>query len=112
MDLSQSSVASSTTEAEYMSLSDASREAIAHHQLFEELDIFFSGPPPILSDNQGALAITEEPVQHHHVKHIRIRYHYIRDAYHQEQISIGYIPTAEQTVDILTNYARSHSGFR
>jgi hypothetical protein len=98
----QTSVASSTTEAEYMSLSDASREAIARNQLFEELGVILPAPPPLLSDNQAALAITEEPAQHHQIKHIRIRYHYIRDAYRQEQISIGYIPTADQAADILT----------
>jgi hypothetical protein len=97
----QTSVASSTTEAEYMSLSDASREAIARHQLFEELGIP-SMPAPLLSDNQGALTITEDPTQHHQVKHIRVRYHFIRDAYRQELISIGYVPTADQVADILT----------
>ena len=81
-----------------MSLSDASRKAIACNQLFEELDIILSAPPPILSDNQGALAITEKPVQHHQVKHSNP--YYIRDA--QKQISIGFIPTADQAADILT----------
>ena len=98
----QTSVASSTTEAEYMSLSDASRKAIARNQLFEELGIVLPALPPLLSDNQAALAITKQLAQHHQIKHIRIRYHYIRDAYRQEQISIGYIPTADQVADILT----------
>jgi hypothetical protein len=62
--------------------SDAFREAIARHQLFEELGIQLDYPPALLSDNQGAFAITEDPAQHHKTKHIRVRYHFIRDAYH------------------------------
>ena len=53
-------------------------------------------PSPILSNNRSVLAITEEPAQYHQVKHIlHIHYHFIRDAYHQELISIGYIPSAD-----------------
>ena len=95
-----------------MSLSDASREAIARHQLFEELGISLPGPPAILSDNQGALAITEEPAQHHRKKHIRVRYHLIHDIYRQELISIGYVPSADQAADILTKSLHSPAHLR
>jgi len=97
----QSSVSVSTTEAEYMSLSDAAREAISRTQLFEELGINIP-VPALLSDNQRALAIVEEPTQHQRAKHIRIRYHFIRDTYRQQNISLGYVPTKHQTADILT----------
>jgi hypothetical protein len=67
-----------------MSLSNTSKEAIAHHQLFKELRIHLTNPPMLLSDNQGALATTEKPAQHHKTKHIRVCYHFIWDTYHQE----------------------------
>ena len=97
----QSSVSVSTTEAEYMSLSDAAREAISRTQLFKELGVNIP-VPAILSDNQSALATVEGPTQHQRAKHIRIRYHLIRDAYRQQDISLGYVPTKDQTADILT----------
>src|SRR4030095_2758526 len=58
----QSTVAFSSTEAEYMALSDASREALARRQLFEELQITSASKPvTILTDNQAVLSISENP---------------------------------------------------
>ena len=56
----QSTVALSTMEAEYMALSDASREAIARFHLLEELQLK-PRTPLIASDNQRALTIAENP---------------------------------------------------
>src|SRR5947199_10689875 len=56
----QSTVAHSTMEAEYMALSDASREALARKQFGQELKVRSSSSPiTILSDNQSALEIAE-----------------------------------------------------
>jgi hypothetical protein len=97
----QSTVATSTMEAEYMALSDASREVIARQQLFTDLNI--SIPiPRVYSDNQAALAIAQNPVHHQHSKHIDIRYHFIRHAVQNDQLIIDYVPTAAQTADLLT----------
>ena len=97
----QSTVATSTVEDEYMALSDAAREAIARTQLFQEL-LLKLPPPLILSDNQGALDISEDPTNYQRAKHIDIRYHFIRHALHSDQISIDYIPSTENPADILT----------
>jgi len=97
----QSSVVISTTEAEYMALSDAEQEAISKNQLFQELWINLP-PPALLSDSQSTFVITQEPTQHQREKHTRIRYHSIRYAYPQEEIFVpGYVPTKEQTADVL-----------
>ena len=56
----------------------------------------------ILSDNQGALDISEDPTNYQRAKHIDIRYHFIRHALHSDQISIDYIPSTENPADILT----------
>jgi len=63
-------------EAEYMSLSDASREALALNQLLQYLRLQINPPRP-LTDNQGALAIVESAVHHHRAKRFDIRYHFI-----------------------------------
>src|SRR5216117_403635 len=68
----QTSVALSTMEAEYMSLSDASREALTRLQLFKDIRTF-TDIPTILSDNQGALMIATNPTDHQRAKHIDIR---------------------------------------
>lgn len=97
----QTTVATSTMEAEYMALSDASREAIARQQLFTDLDVPTTSPV-LYSDNQAALTIAQNPVHHQRSKHIDIRYHFIRDTVQNDKITIDYIPTAQQTADILT----------
>src|SRR5438552_11746132 len=73
----QSMVARSTMEAEYVALSDASREALARKQFSQELKVRSSSSPiTILSDNQSALEIAENPANYCKAKHIDIRYHF------------------------------------
>jgi len=101
----QTTVALSTMEAEYMALSDATREAIAKHQLMQELRINVAPPqinypPRIHCDNQGALAIAENPINYQRSKHIDIHTTYaIQD---KKVIVVTYIPTKRQIADILT----------
>jgi hypothetical protein len=97
----QSTVAVSTLEAEYMALSDASREAIARSQLYDELCIKLP-PPLILSDSRGALDICDNPTNYQKAKHIDIRYHFIRHVLHEDKISIDHIPGTENPADALT----------
>jgi hypothetical protein len=96
----KSSVALSTMESEYMSLSDATREAIARQQFFDDLCIIVN-KRMLHSDNQAALSIAQNPVQYQRSKHIAIRYHFIRQAV-QDQITLDYVPTDEQIADVLT----------
>ena len=37
----------------------------------------------ILGDNQGAIALSKDPVNRQRCKHIDIKYHFIRDALHK-----------------------------
>ena len=74
----QSTVAHSTIEAEYMALSDASREALARKQFGQALHVPSSSSlVTILSDNQSALEIAENPANYRRAKRIDIRYHAI-----------------------------------
>jgi len=97
----QTSIALSIMEAEFMALSDASREAIARIQFFDELGINVS-PPLLLSDNQQALSMVENPVQHQRTKHIDIQYRFIRQIFHSGKITIDYVPSIQQVADVLT----------
>ena len=54
----QSTVSNSTMQSEYMALSDASREAVARAQFFQELNIS-SLPVLILSDSEMALDLAD-----------------------------------------------------
>jgi hypothetical protein len=53
-------------------------------------------------DNQTCIKLTENPVFHNRLKHIDMRYHYIRDLVQRKTVKLQYIATSEQVVDFLT----------
>jgi len=59
---SQKTVALLSTEAEYMALSDCSRQAVWIKSIFDELGMSI-GTVPIAEDNQGSIFISSNPVQ-------------------------------------------------
>jgi len=73
----QSTVALSSTEAEYIAGAHAAKEAIWLGRLFAGLQQPSSFPIPLLIDNQSAIAITKNPEFHDRTKHIDIRYHFL-----------------------------------
>ena len=98
----QKSVALSTAEAEYMALSDASKEAIHLKALL--LSLGFEQPDPVViyEDNQEAQKIAENPVLHDRTKHIDIRYHFVRELVSDLKIEVVYIETKKMIADLLT----------
>ena len=73
----QQTVALSTCEAEYMSMSETCQEALYLLQLLKDLDVKCYEPVNIKCDNQGAIALVRNPVKHNRSKHINICYHFI-----------------------------------
>ena len=59
-------------------------------------------PVSILCDNQSAIDLSKNPVQHSRSKHIDIRYHFIKDQVEQGTIQLEYVGTRDQISDILT----------
>lgn len=91
----------STAEAEYIALSQAAQEGIWLKRLLGDLGVK-SISTVILEDNQGAIAIAENPVNHSRTKHIDIRYQYVRECVQNGQIQLQYCPTNNMKADILT----------
>lgn len=96
----QPTVALSTTEAEYMSLSAATQEAIWLKTLSDEL--FTTGAMLINCDNKGAICLASDTMYHKRTKHISIRYHFVRERIADGSIKLQYIPINEMVADILT----------
>jgi hypothetical protein len=98
----QSTVALSSSEAEYMSLAAATQEAIWLKRFVKELKIYADDAVLIHQDNQGAIALAKNPVFHQRTKHIDLRYHFIRERVEDKDINICYTPTSEMQADFLT----------
>ena len=102
----QRSVSTSTTESEYMALSEACKQGYWIRALLGELNRYQYLPKsratPIFSDNQSCIALAKDPIAHSRTKHIDVRYHYIRELVSFGKVAVDYIPTEDMKADILT----------
>lgn len=99
----QPTVALSPCEAEYMSLAAADQEAKFIFQLLESMidasrNMF--SPVTLFCDNQGALALAKNPIQHQRSKHIDIRYHYVKSEIQKQLLNLVYVPSIDNIADI------------
>ena len=98
----QGTTAQSTAEAEYISAAAASNQAIWLRKLLDDLGCKQTNATIIYCDNTSAIAITKNPVQHRRTKHIPVKYHSIREAERNKEISLMHCSTNDQLADILT----------
>ena len=95
----------STAEAEYYALTEAAKEALWLRQFMSEiLDRQIDTIPTAIlyTDNQAAQVLTSNDQFHTRMKHVDIRYHFVREAVESKTIKIEWIPTEEQQADVLT----------
>ena len=57
---------------------------------------------PLLCDNESAIKITNNPVQHCRTKHIDIHHHVLRDHVANREIELTHLGTMYQLADIFT----------
>ena len=97
----QSIVALSTTEAEYMAVAEAAKEALWLTGLVKELGIE-QGGVQLHCDSQSAIYLAKNQVYHARTKHIDVRFHKIRELITSGQILLQKIHTSENAADMLT----------
>lgn len=97
----QNSVALSTAEAEYISAGSCCAQLLWMKATLSDFGIKFK-QVPLLCDNESAIKMTNNPVQHARTKHIDIRHHFIRDHQLKGDISIESVGTEDQLADIFT----------
>lgn len=98
----QTTVSLSSTEAEYIALTEAVCEAKWLRSLLREMGIQCNEATTIFEDNQSCISVAEEPREHKRMKHIDVKYSFIRDAIGNKEVTVEYIPSSEQTADIMT----------
>ncbi|VVT54835.1 uncharacterized protein SAPINGB_P004286 [Magnusiomyces paraingens] len=94
--------ASSSVESEYMSLSDASKECFWIDQLLSFARFLFRCRVTMFEDNQGCIALAQNPVFHRRTKHIDVRYHVVRHYIAVEGIHREYLDTQVMLADMFT----------
>jgi hypothetical protein len=57
---------------------------------------------PLLCDNESAVKLTNNPIQHSRIKHIDVCHHFIKDHQQKGNISIENVGTDDQLADIFT----------
>ena len=94
----------STTESEYITAFEATKEAVWIKKFITELGVVPRIAHLILlyCDNNGAIAQAKEPRSHQRSKHVLRRYHLIRDIIGRNDVKIEKTPTDQNTVDPLT----------
>ena len=98
----QPTVALSSYKAEYIALTQATKECIQLIRLLAELGYPLNKTPIILEDNQSAIALANNLEFYNRVKHIDIQYHFIREKVNTGQIEVIYIQIEEMAADGLT----------
>ncbi|KAI3494633.1 hypothetical protein L1887_40550 [Cichorium endivia] len=88
----QQTVSTSTVEAEYVAASACCSQVIwMQHQLLDYGISFLD--TPIFCDNEAAIQIVKNPVQHSKTKHIDIKIHFIRDCFERKLIHLDKVHT-------------------
>lgn len=98
----QSTVATSSTHAEYMALYDCAREIVWLRQLLVDINHATFGPTTIFEDNRGCISMTANMRTDPKTKHVNVKYHYTRGLVQDKTITIEYKATADMIADLMT----------
>ncbi|KAG9442249.1 hypothetical protein H6P81_018103 [Aristolochia fimbriata] len=94
-------VALSTTEAEYMAVTEAVKEAIWLQGLYRELNTN-DEVTVVFCDSQSVIHLTKDQMHHERTKHIDVRFHFIKDTIAQGTVMVKKIGTEDNPADMLT----------
>ena len=106
----QTEIALSSTEAEYIALSQSMREVLPIMWLLQEakelgIPVLTDKPKihcKVFEDNEGAIEIAKVPKMRPRTKHLNIKYHHFREEVKKGTITIYHVGTKDQIADIFT----------
>ena len=99
----QQCVSISSTEAEYVSLSEACQEGVWLKLLLKDFNIEQISKFVMYEDNQSCLKMLNSENVCNRTKHIDTRYHFAKELQEKGHTFFKYCPTEEMIADILTN---------
>ncbi|KAJ9535421.1 hypothetical protein OSB04_un001464 [Centaurea solstitialis] len=97
----QTTVSTSTAEAEYVAAAQCCSQVLwIQNQMLDYGMTFLN--TPVYIDNNSAISIVNNPVKHSKTKHIEIKYHFIRDSNEKKLIQVLKVHTDYQYADLFT----------
>jgi hypothetical protein len=97
----QTSLALSTAEAEYVATGQCCAQLLWMRQTLWDFGYNLS-KVPLLCDNESAIRLEENPIEHSRTKHIDIWHHFLRDHRQRGDIDVCHISTENQLANIFT----------
>jgi hypothetical protein len=110
----QTYVVLSTAEAKYVVAGQCCAQLLWMRQTLRDFGNNLS-KVPLLCDNESAIRMADNPVEHSRTKHIDMRHHSLRDHQQKGDIEVYHINTENQLADIFTKpldektFCRLHS---
>jgi len=98
----QKVTALSSSEAEYMAISEALKELLWLRSLLKSLGLEQTEETELKVDNQAAIALSKNPEFHKRSKHIGVRFHRIRQEQELGNVTVTYVSSDGQVADLLT----------
>lgn len=98
----QKVVARSNVEAEFRGMVHGICELLWIRRISLDLGIYLSKPMLLYCDNEFAVKIANNPVQHDRTKHVEIDRHFIKDHLEKRTVELPHVTSKEQLADMLT----------
>lgn len=98
----QDVVAMSSTEAEFIALSETCKEMNWIRRVVKDFGVNINGPTTIYTDSQSAISMINNQKFSNRTKHIDVKYHYVRDKVMTKEAVLAYQPTDKNVADMMT----------
>ena len=98
----QKVVALSSAEAEFRGIARGLAEILWIRKLLTEIGYPPTQSSKIMCDNEAAIQISENPVQHDRTKHVEVDRHFIKEKLETGIIELPFVRSEDQLADILT----------
>ncbi|XP_075479527.1 secreted RxLR effector protein 161-like [Primulina tabacum] len=92
----------STTEAEFVAAAACACQAIWMRRILKEIGHVQDDGMLLMCDNTSTIKLSKNPVLHGRSKHIRVRFHFLRDLTKEGAVELVWIGTRDQLADSMT----------
>jgi hypothetical protein len=111
--LQRGTPAQSSAEAEYIATYAGITEGRALMLLAKDFNIPSNGTPlKVLVDSAPAIAISKNPINYKLLKHVALKYHWVRVTVRNGEAELIKVPTGFQFADIFTKVMKTHKAFK